>query len=147
MPHLPPRCEGLTYECFFAPISNMDQFPVPVFVFEWMYEQAQLMSYGMMGGPNQASWTQEQIDWVLNYISLKVESFMSLPAGSGFFFPACWDHEILNKDDVWQISAIDDFTFMKTVSEWVHADTEDESHHLDLCSYMDCNPTCRANWD
>ena len=147
LPHVPPRCEGLTWECYFGHLSIDETFPASLFIFEWAYEQAQLMSNGMLAGPVQDDWTDEEKAWVQTYISSKLDSFQNLPSGSSFFYPTCWDHEVLNKD-TWFTTAIGDKLLMQALYDWTAQDVvkdDDDQGFLDECGTVDCNPTCSVN--
>jgi hypothetical protein len=140
-PRLPARCveAELTYECFYGHISNIGKFPIPIMVIDWVYEQAQYVSNGMYALPGM-SFSQSQADFVENYKNEKFESFKLLPFGSAYYFPSCWDHEILTKS-AWFNTYIAGIRLDEYLANW---DSKKALTELpDICHGLDCNPSCR----
>lgn len=138
-PILPNRCSDydLTWECFYGYLSNIHLFPYPLFVFEWGYESGQFISVGVYSSASSISESEE--DFIESYKAEKAQSLEDLVEGvadTGYFFPSCWDHEILLNENFAAID-IEGVQLQDALATWMG--------YPDVCDGIDCNPSCPAN--
>jgi len=139
-PRLSPRCDGLSWECYMAGISNIGDIELPLFIFEWQYEVSQLSAEGI-------NFIDSSNEWYATALAeQRREELQRLPAGSGWLYPECNDHEIWTKEYGTVRGLIYEFNLAVCLDLWFK--TPEQPKRLgDDCNEggdWNCNPTCGA---
>ncbi|KAH0956419.1 hypothetical protein HN011_011822 [Eciton burchellii] len=107
------------WKCFFGH-RLYPTLSVPLFVFQWIFDEAQMRAYNV-GAPV----TRQQWDFIHKMGDSLRHTFDNVTA---VFAPSCISHGVLTKKD-WKLIKIDDVSFAQALFCWEHQTTIRKHHN------------------